>query len=188
MTKTFFPVAVLLGIAFVLTGCTANSVTTSEPSLTTQVPGEDQVWVPEPPANAATFQAAPQLRIQPPLENKVRLGVYHAESFPPQLFAHIYNDSDYDITAGEPFQIEVWDGTIWRTVPWREENTVFTDIGYPIPPGESTMIPTHWQAAIPLEPGLYRVRKSVFRDVDIPITPENHHEIVGEFVVQGPWE
>jgi len=187
MAKLFVQAAILLGITFALTGCNTNTAAPSTPSLTTQTPGEDQVWVPEPPANSATFQIASPLHIQPTLDGKVTLKLNIAERNPPGIYAEIHNDSEYAITAGEEFIIEVWDGTNWRTVPWHSE-AVFTAIRYGIAPGESYPMTINWQVAAPLQPGLYRVRKSVFRDVDIPITDVDLHDIVGEFVVQDLWE
>jgi len=187
MNKTILRMAVLIGLSLTLTGCSTPSGAQGTPSLTDQIPGDDQVWVPDPPANAKTFALAPPLQFQPTLENRVTLRLNIAERNPPGIYAEIHNDSEYAITAGEDFIIEVWDGANWRTVPWRNE-TAFIAIGYGIAPGQSLPLTINWQAAIPLEPGLYRVRKTIFRDVDIPITAADLHDIVGEFVVQHRWE
>jgi len=101
-----------------------------------------------------------------------------------------HNGTDYDAMFGEAYQLQKWGGSVWVDV---EENPLpenhswaFMAIGYFLPPGESREHTYHVGEGTmfgPLEAGRYRIVTSFHFDDDVPIGPDDSHEVYAEFEV-----
>ena len=123
---------------------------------------------------------SPPLRVHPPLED-TSMAVTSIDQDNGRVVVTIFNDSPYAISTGYPFSLEVYDSG-WRTVPG---DFMFILPAFEIRPGGNMDFTKNLvQHVGVMQPGLYRIRKDVFRDVDIPINDGNVHDIVAEFI----WE
>ncbi|MCL2248927.1 MAG: hypothetical protein FWC13_06620 [Oscillospiraceae bacterium] len=133
------------------------------------------------PTNEPKFENSPQLRTQPPLEDIISMAITDIDEIQNQVTVTIYNNSEYELMTGVHFTVEVSEGTHWNNVPWRDEYIAFVDLGYDIQPGDSIDFVKNLNLVIPLEQGQYRIRKSVFRVIDIPIRDGDLHDLAAEF-------
>ena len=103
------------------------------------------------------------------------------------IIVTMFNHTDYEFITGLHFIIEFFDGLSWRQVPWRGGfSGVFVDVGYDIQPHDSTSFTKNLELVEPLNSGLHRIRKSVFRYIDIPIRDGDLHDVVAEFYLSEP--
>ena len=73
-----------------------------------------------------------------------------------------------ELIYGQGFMLEKKDGDSWEAVPMIVDDAVFTEEGYTIPPEGESEIETDWQWLYGiLEPGTYRIRKTVIDHRDI---------------------
>jgi hypothetical protein len=94
----------------------------------------------------------------------------------------IHNNSEYELIAGLHFMVDFFDGADWLQVPWYGAfEGVFADIGYSTFPNFSENFTKNLELVETLTPGLYRIRKVVFRYVDKPISENDLHDVVAEF-------
>ena len=121
------------------------------------------------------------LSTQPSLEGMLNMAITDFDESQNQLTVTISNHSEYELMTGVHFTVEAFDGTDWQSVPWRDESIAFVDLGYSINPGESIEFVKNLNLVIPLEQGLYRIRKSVFRTIDTPIRDGDMHDLIAEF-------
>ncbi|MCL2569309.1 MAG: hypothetical protein FWE12_07800 [Oscillospiraceae bacterium] len=129
----------------------------------------------------------PTLQTYPALEQVVTMTVTDINAS--VVTVSIQNNSDFPLITGLPFELDVYDQGVWRRV-MPHEGWGFLAIGLPIAPRESFEMPKDLQAYLPLEPGLYRIRKDVFIDTwrAGPFTngqprpsTETSHEIAADF-------
>ncbi|MCL1843992.1 MAG: endo-1,4-beta-xylanase [Defluviitaleaceae bacterium] len=93
----------------------------------------------------------------------------------------IFNGSEYWLTTGVGFSVEYYEAGYWWFMP---SDTEFVDIGIPILPGDTEEFTKNpYVVAGILPPGIYRIRKGVFRDIDAPVTGDDIHELTAEFIV-----
>ena len=123
---------------------------------------------------------SPPLRVHPPLED-TGMAVTSIDQDNGKVVVTIYNDSPYLILTGYPFSLEVYDNG-WWIVP---SHAFFILPAFDVRPGGSIDFTKDlMEHAGQMAPGLYRIRKDVFRDIDTPINDGNVHDIVAEFI----WE
>ena len=119
------------------------------------------------------------MRIHHDLDSNVSMFV--DENNCSQLVVTIFNNSEYELTTGHHFFIEFFDGYDWW---WIFSDNPFTDEGLVIQSNDSITLNKNLYFTVgALPPGQYRVWKSVFRDIDIPITEYYLHDLVAEFYV-----
>jgi len=124
---------------------------------------------------------AEPLHINPALEN-VRMEATNITTLPEEVTVTIFNDSDYSIFTGEPFTVEAFYNDTWWNVPM---SGLFILPAIGVFPGEQWDFAKNLAHNIgSLEPGLYRIRKDVFRDSDTPLQDEDIHDVVAEFYVE----
>jgi len=117
------------------------------------------------------------IRIHPNLENSVSMVV--DESDYGRVVVTIFNNSEYELTTGHHYRIEFYDGYDWW---WIFSDSPFTDEGLVILPNDSITLTKNLYFTVgTLSSGQYRIRKSVFRDIDIPITENDLHDLIAEF-------
>ena len=120
---------------------------------------------------------SPPLRIHPPLED-TSMAVTNIDRDNGAVVVTIFNDSPYVVLTGYPFSLEVYDNG-WWVVPG---DFMFILPAFNIRRGGSMDFTKNLEHHVgTLAPGLYRIRKDVFRDEDIPIHDGNVHDIVAEF-------
>ena len=125
---------------------------------------------------------ASPLRVNPLLDN-VRMEVTNTSNLPEQVTITISNRSRHSIMAGYAFTVEGFDGEYWREIPMQG---LFILVGYTILPLGSWDCEKNLTSTIgSLAPGLYRIRKDVFRSRDTPINDGNIHDLVAEFYWEG---
>ncbi|MCL2217078.1 MAG: hypothetical protein FWB91_08685, partial [Defluviitaleaceae bacterium] len=120
------------------------------------------------------------LRSHPALDNNVTMEVTeHGEN---RITVTIFNDTDYELIAGSSFIVESFDGENWWVVPG---NYIFTSEAWPIFPRDYTHFPKNLDFHVgTLPPGHYRIRKDIFRNIDIPLDFSNDlHDLVAEFKI-----
>ena len=93
-----------------------------------------------------------------------------------KIIVTIQNPTDYFLSSGVAFELEFLEEDGWRNIPMLP-NQGFTEIGYPIQPGEFVSFQKDLSLYPLNEVGVYRIRKSIF----IEGSAEPIHELVAEF-------
>jgi len=170
MKKILFVLLIISLLCGYLTACSQAIVTSLD---TEEAPTSD---------TSATAKPNEPIHIQQSLESTVSMLVTEIDRSQNQATLTISNNSEYKIITGEHFIVEAFDGIHWRKVPWYGTfEGIFIDIGYSIEPGESMIFIKDLRLVEPLETGLYRIRKSVFRSIDTPISEGDLLLTVAEF-------
>ena len=134
---------------------------------------------------ADELELSPPIRIHPSLGAAAGMVIANVDEGQNQVIVTIFNDSEYELITGLPFTVEIFDGEYWRNIPWRDKYIAFVDLGYSIHPNDSIAFMKDLNLFIPLEPGRYRIRKDVFRNIDTPIRDADLHDVVAEFSLGG---
>ena len=120
---------------------------------------------------------SPPLRIHSLLEDTT-MAVTYMDRDNGKVVVTISNESPYVVMTGYPFSLEVYDNG-WWVVPG---DFMFILPAFEIRPGGTLDFTKNLEHHVGnLAPGLYRIRKDVFRDADIPINDGNIHDVVAEF-------
>ena len=135
--------------------------------------------------HVALVQSSP-LRINEALE-EIELTVVNDVQWDSRIIdLRLVNKTEHMIIYGESFSIEFFDGGSWQMIPF-PDNMGFNDIGYGVPPGETSYFTRHLDFLFPnglIQTGQYRLRTHVFNDADIPIREHHLHDLVAEFYVE----
>ncbi|MCL2353102.1 MAG: hypothetical protein FWC69_00565, partial [Defluviitaleaceae bacterium] len=82
------------------------------------------------------FEPALPLQVQHSLEDGVHMEVTYVDLAAERVMVTIFNNSSYTLFTGLHFVVEVFDGNIWRVVPWRGgAEAAFADVAYIVQPG-----------------------------------------------------
>lgn len=74
----------------------------------------------------------------------------------------LVNHTDLNMEFGEEYSLEVWNGTGWEPVPYRDGQQAFHSIAYSMPENQPVEWKADWEALYgTLEPGQYRLVKPV---------------------------
>lgn len=124
---------------------------------------------------------APPLRVHPPLVG-AGLRIYDDSNLPAEITVAVYNYSDYKVYTGFPFSVEAFYDGEWWVVPM---SGAFVLPAFVVETGGGTWNDTknlsHTVGS--LQPGLYRIRKDIYRMQDVPIHAGNVHDVVAEFSI-----
>ena len=167
MKKIAFSIAILCIFLTALTGCGGEELPDDNTNNNT-------------PDTRIEFERASPLRSQPSLEGNISMSVADIDKNENQLTVTMFNTSEYIVTTGLSFSVDFFDGRHWRRIPWLGGAVHL--VGFSIIPGDSRDFIKNLHLVEPLEQGLHRVRKDMFRNVDIPYRPHLHmHDVVAEF-------
>ena len=93
----------------------------------------------------------------------------------------IFNDSEYELLAGRRYLIEIYGEQGWM---WIVSDAPFTSEGLLIRPHDFITLTKNLIFSVgTLSAGQYRIRKSVFRIIDVPITADDHHDLIAAFQI-----
>lgn len=74
----------------------------------------------------------------------------------------LVNHTELNMEFGEEYSLEVWNGTDWEPVPYRDGQWAFHSIAYSMPENQPVEWKADWEALYgTLEPGRYRLVKPV---------------------------
>ena len=95
-----------------------------------------------------------------------------------------YDESNKgELIYGQEFVIEKKKGGTWEKVPYIIDNWGFTEEGYTIPPGGTSVMETNWEWLYgKLSPGTYRISKTILDHLD---NGNEKYTIYGQFLIAG---
>ena len=95
-----------------------------------------------------------------------------------------HNSTAYDAMFGEDYALQRWNGSEWVAMEHVIENLAIRSIGFPLAPGATREHTYRVGFAYgPLQAGRYRIAASFHFDKDIPIGPDDSHQIYAEFEI-----
>jgi len=164
--KKIILLTVMLCLLFVvLSGCGAENYSSEEDTPHNEV---------------MNLRPIEPMRIHSSLDGYIRMVVDEIDYN--RVVVTIFNDSKYELTTSHHYRIEFYDERGWM---WIVSDAPFVDEGLVVLPYDSiTLTKNNLNFVVgTLLAGQYRIRKSVFRDIDIPITADDHHDLVAGFQV-----